>query len=188
MKYIKLFEAFVNTTEELVAEANIPRKANINLERLYTLQEKIKAMKAEMKEMDEEFKGFESQLKPIFDAMKMLDDKIATSADYIVKITRYGHTREDVQWKPVVEQAMERLDEAAKAIINECIEANKKTTSVKHSFEVEKKEEVNEASVLGKIKAAISAVIEKFKNKIASKFAKIDGENEKLSKLLAKVK
>jgi DNA polymerase II small subunit/DNA polymerase delta subunit B len=83
---------------------------------------------------------------------------------------------------------MERLDDAAKAIINECVEANKKVTNVKHSFEVEKKEDVNEASVLGKIKDAVMAVVEKFKNKIASKFAKIDAENQKLKALLAKVK
>jgi septal ring factor EnvC (AmiA/AmiB activator) len=188
MKHLKLFEDFLHTTKELLAEAQIPRKANINLDRLYELQEKIKGLKAEMKQMDDEFKGFESQLKPIFDAMKMLDDKLADSADYIVKITRYGHTREDVQWKPVVDQAMERLDDAAKAIIEECIAANKRVTTVKHSFDVEKKGEVNEASVLSKIKAAVVAVIEKFKNKIAAKFSKIDSENEKLAKLLAKVK
>jgi hypothetical protein len=188
MKHLKLFEEFVNTYKELVNEAKIPRKADIDMERLYTLQEKIKSLKAEMKSADEEFKGFEAQLKPVFDAMKALEDKIAESADYIVKITRYGHTREDVTWKSVVDQAMERLDDAAKAIINECVEANKKVTNVKHSFEVEKKEEVNEASVLGKIKDAVMAVVEKFKNKIASKFAKIDAENQKLKALLAKVK
>lgn len=188
MKHIKLFEQFVTTYNEMIAEAKIPNKANINMDRLYALQEKIKGLKAEMKAADDEFKGFESQLKPIFDAMKQLEDKIAESTDYIVKITRYGHTREDVTWKAVVDQAMERLDDAAKAIINECVEANKKVTTVKHSFEVERKGEVNEASVLGKIKDAIVAVIEKFKTKIAAKFAKIDGENEKLAKLLAKVK
>jgi len=182
MKHLKLFEQFVN-------EAKIPRKANVDVPRLYALQERIKALKAELKENEEEFKGFEAQLKPIFDSMKVLDDKIATAEDYIIKITRYGHTREDVQWKPVVDQAMERLDDAAKAIINECIEANKRVTNVKHSFEVKQDgEEVNEASVLGKIKAAIVTVIESFKNKIAAKFAKIDAENEKLAKLLAKVK
>lgn len=188
MKHLKLFEDYINTYKELVNEAKIPRKAEIDMDRLYTLQEKIKGLKAEMKAADDEFKGFETQLKPIFDAMKALEDKIAESADYIVKITRYGHTREDVTWKAVVDSAMERLDEAAKSIITECIEANKKVTTVKHSFEVEKKEEVNEASVLGKIKDAIMAVIEKFKNKISAKFAKIDAENEKLAKLLAKVK
>ena len=172
-----------------INEAKLPTKAHINVDRLYALQEKIKELKAELKENEDEFKGFEAQLKPIFDSMKVLDDKIATAEDYVIKITRYGHERQDVQWKPVVDQAMERLDEAAKAIINECIEANKRVTQVKHSFDVKRNEdEVNEASILGKIKDAIVTVIERFKQRISAKFAKIDAENEKLSKLLAKVK
>lgn len=172
-----------------INEAKLPSKAHIDVDRLYAIQEKIKELKAELKQNEEEFKGFESQLKPIFDSMKVLEDKIATSEDYIIKITRYGHTREDVQWKPVVDMALERLDDAAKAVINECIEANKRVTQVKHSFDVKKAdEEVNEASILGKIKAAIVAVIERFKSRVSTKLAKIDSENEKLSKLLAKVK
>lgn len=174
---------------ERMNEAKIPKKAHINVERLYELYEKIKDLKAELKENEDEYKGFEAQLKPIFDSMKVLEDKIATSEEYIIKITRYGHERQDVQWKPVVDMALERLDDAAKAIIAECIDANKRVTQVKHSFEVDKSEEaINEASVLGKIKEAIVSVITRFKAKIAGKFARIDSENEKLSKLLAKVK
>ena len=170
---------------DFIFEAKIEDEGiKAQIEHFHSLQERIKEMKSALKEAEDEFKGFEVSIRPLMDSMKMLNDKVAETERYLVQINRYGHSRTDIGWKSVVEGAMERVDDAAKAILEECMEASKKVVEVKHSFEIK----VNEANLLEKVKNTIMRALNSFKKFFASKLGKIDSENAKLEKLLAKLK
>lgn len=178
MKMMK-FVQFVN-------EAQIKDKTIIaKLERIHELKARIKELTAETKAIDTELKAFDADIKPIFDAMKVLNDKLATTEKYALKITRYGGEGTAVSYGKAVEQALGLVSEEAQAIINECVRQNTAVSSVKHSFEIEK---VDEAKMTDKIKAIavklagkIKSIVEKFQGFFDKKIAKIDAANEKLA-------
>ena len=172
------FSEFVN--ESQVNEAQIKDKALIaKLERIHEIKEKLKNLTAETKAIEGELKEFDASIKPIFDAMKVLNDKLATTEKYVVKITRYGGEGS------AVEQALTMVDEAAQAIINECVRQNTAVTAVKHSFEIAKLDEgklTDKAkAIIAKISGKINAIVAKFKSFFDSKISKIDAANAKLA-------
>lgn len=170
---------------EFVNEATLKDRAVISqLSEIKELKDKLKDLTAETKRIEASLKEFDSEIKPYFDAMKVLNDKLALTEQYALKITKYGGTRTDVTWKSVVDSALEQVDEAARVIIGECIEANKKLTEVKHSFEIEK---LDESKISDKFKAIVSKITTKLKKLFSSKFAKIDSANDKLKKLVSTV-
>lgn len=175
----------VSKFTEFITEAALKDRAIVSqLAEIKALKEKLKELTAETKRIESSLKEFDAEIKPYFDAMKVLNDKLGLTEQYVVKITKYGGTRTDVTWKSVVDSALERVDEAARAIIGECIEANKKLTEVKHSFEIE---DVNESKAFDKFKAIVSKITTKLKNLFSSKMSKIDAANAKLKALIEKV-
>lgn len=182
------FNDFVN--EAKVNEAQIKDKAIIaKLERIHQIKEKLKALTAETKAIEGELKEFDASIKPIFDAMKVLNDKLATTEKYVLKITRYGGEGSAVSYGKAVEQALTMVDEAAQAIINECVRQNTAITSVKHSFDIEKLDEGKLSdkakAVISKLSDKIKSMVEKFKGFFAKKIEKVDSANQKLEKMLA---
>lgn len=178
------FSEFVN--ESQVNEAQIKDKALIaKLERIHEIKEKLKTLTAETKAIEGELKEFDASIKPIFDAMKVLNDKLATTEKYVVKITRYGGEGSAVSYGKAVEQALTMVDEAAQAIINECVRQNTAVTAVKHSFEIAKLDEgklTDKAkAIIAKISGKINAIVAKFKSFFDSKISKIDAANAKLA-------
>lgn len=187
MKLLK-FNEFL--TESVVNEAQLKDKAIIaKLERIHEIKEKLKALTAETKAIEGELKEFDASIKPIFDAMKVLNDKLATTEKYVLKITRYGGEGTSVSYGKAVEQALTMVDEAAQAIINECVRQHTAITNVKHSFDIEKIDEAKltdkAKAVIAKLSGKIKTIVDKFKSFFASKLAKIDSANEKLAKILA---
>jgi hypothetical protein len=183
MKLLK-FTEFVN--ESKVNEAQLKDKAIIaKLERIHEIKERLKVLTAETKAIDGELKEFDASVKPIFDAMKVLNDKLATTEKYVMKITRYGGEGSAVSYGKAVEQALTMVDEAAQAIINECVRQNTAITSVKHSFEINKLDEgklTDKArAVIAKISGKINSIVAKFKSFFDSKISKIDAANAKLA-------
>ena len=183
MKLLK-FTEFVN--ESKVNEAQLKDKAIIaKLERIHEIKERLKELTAETKAIDGELKEFDASVKPIFDAMKVLNDKLATTEKYVVKITRYGGDGSSVSYGKAVEQALSMVDEAAQAIINECVRQNTAITSVKHSFEINKLDEGKltdkTRAVIAKISDKIKSMVSKFKSFFDSKISKIDAANAKLA-------
>jgi hypothetical protein len=142
----------------------------------------MKAIKSEIQDIESELKEFDAAIKPFFDMMKELDDKLALTEKYVIKITKYGHTRTDVGWKSVVDQSLEQVDEAARSIIKSLIESNKKMVDVKFSYDIEG---LNEAINLDKFKAMISKAMDKFMSIFKKKIASVDSANAKLEKIAA---
>lgn len=181
------FSEFVN--ESMVNEAQIKDKAIVaKLERIHEIKEKLKTLTAETKAIEGELKEFDASIKPIFDAMKVLNDKLATTEKYVLKITRYGGEGTAVAYGKAVEQALVMVDEAAQAIINECVRQHTSVTQVKHSFEINK---LDEGKLSDKAKAAIAkisdkikSIVEKFKGFFAKKIERIDAANAKLAALV----
>lgn len=170
---------------QFIFEAEISdERINSQIERFYTLQEEIKEMKTRLKEAEDDFKNFEITVKPMLDSMKELEDKIAESQRFFIQINRYGHSRTDIGWKSVVETAMERVDDAAREILRECMEASKKTVEVKHSFEIK----MNESKLMSSLKAAARRILDSFKKFFTTRIDRIDAQNKKLATVLAKVK
>ena len=172
------FTQFINeaeiTDEKIVSE----------LKEIKTLKDRLKEISKETKGIESKLKEFDQEIKPIFDSMKELEDKLAITEKFILKITKYGHTRTDVTWKAVVDQALNLVDDTAKAIISDCMELNKKLVEVKHSYEIE---ELDEANIFDKFKSILSRSVDKFKGMFGRKIARIDSVNQKLEKLAAKL-
>lgn len=187
MKLLK-FTEFVN--ESQVNEAQIKDKAILaKLERIHAIKEKLKELTAETKAINTELTQFDADIKPIFDAMRVLNDKLATTEKYVLKITRYGGEGTSVAYGKAVEQALTMVDEAAQAIINECVRQHTAVTNVKHSFEIEKLDEAKltdkAKALIAKLSDKITKIVERFKSFFDSKISKIDTANDKLAKMLA---
>ena len=178
MSRLKLFEEFVNEME--IVDEGIKSK----LDRIKSLRDKISEMSSEMKEMEKELKEFDAEIKPIFETMKAVDDRLATTQDFVLKITKFGHNRTDIGWKSVVDQSLEQVDEAARSIIVSLMEANKKSVEVKFSYEIQK---INE-SYMEKFKSMITKAIDRMRTVFTKKITKIDSANAKLEKTLADLK
>jgi molybdenum-dependent DNA-binding transcriptional regulator ModE len=175
---------------QFVNEANISNKHDIvsKLDRIHEIKARLKELVSETKSIEGELKEFDASVKPIFDAMKTLNDKLAITERYVLKITKYGGEGTAVAYGKAVDAALAQVDEAAQAIIKECVRQHTTITSVKHSFEIER---VNESkltdkakAMLSKLSAKIVAAVNKFKSFFESKIAKIDSANEKLAKML----
>lgn len=186
MKLLK-FDQFIN--ESKVNEAQLKDRAIIaKLDRIHEIKQRLKELTAETKEINDELKEFDADIKPIFDAMKVLNDKLATTERYVIKITKYGGKAEVPSYAKAVEQALGMVDEAAQAIIKECVRLHTSVSNVKHSFEIERLDEgklTDKAkAVLAKLSAKIKGVVEKFKGFFDRKIEKIDSANAKLEALL----
>jgi septal ring factor EnvC (AmiA/AmiB activator) len=186
MKLLK-FDQFIN--EAKVNEAQIKDKTIIaKLDRIHEIKDRLKELTAETKAINTELGAFDATMKPIFDAMKVLNDKLATTERYVIKISRYGGTSENPSYAKAVEQALGLVDEAARSIINECVRQNTAISNVKHSYDIEKLDESKltdkAKAMVAKLSVKISAIITKLKSFFESKFSKIDQANEKLAAML----
>ena len=171
-------------------EALIKDKAIIaKLDRLHALKTRISELTAETKVINTELSGFDADLKPIFDAMKILQDKLATTERYVIKITKYGGTSSNPSYAKAVEQALTLVDETAQAIIKECVATNTSISNVKHSFEIESVQEAKltdkAKALIAKLSPKIKSIILKLKNFFDTKLAKIDATNAKLQKMIS---
>jgi hypothetical protein len=172
----------VNEAE--LRDRNIKNK----LERIYELKKRIKELTEETKEINSELKEFDTDIKPIFDAMKVLNDRIATTERYVVKITRFGGLADNPSYGKAIEQALDLVDDAAKAIINECVRVNTGVKNNTHQYDIEKIDESlsdKAKAIIAKVKDKIVNLVNRFKRVFDSKIQKIDGANEKLEKILA---
>jgi hypothetical protein len=174
MGRIKLFEQFISEAE--ITDSEIISK----LERVKFLRDKLKDLKTEMQDIETELKDFDVQVKPMFEMMKSLDDKLATAQGFALKITKYDHTRTDVGWKNVVDQSLEKVDEAAREIIKAMMESNKKIVDVKFSFEIE---QLNESKIISKLKDILSKAYDKLVGVFNKNIEKVDSANKKLELL-----
>ena len=179
---------------QFINEANLTDKTlTVKLDRIHEIKKRLKELKVETESIEGELKEFDASIKPVFDAMKTLNDKLALTENYVIKITRYGGEGSAVSYGKAVEQALTQVDEAAQAIINECVRVNTAVTNVKHSYDIQK---VDESKLSNKVKAVVaklsnselvkkikSAVVN-FKSIFATKTAKIDQANKKLADIL----
>jgi hypothetical protein len=173
---------------DAVNEAEI-RDRNIKnkLERIHELKTRIKELTEETKQINSELKEFDTDIKPIFDAMKVLNDRLATTERYAIKITRFGGPADNPSYAKAIEQALEQVDDAAKAIINECVRLNTGVKNNTHQYDIEKIDESlsdKAKAVIEKVKVKIGSLVDRFKKFFSSKIDKIDAANQKLEKML----
>lgn len=181
---------------QFINEAKLTDKTlTVKLDRIHEIKKRLKELKAETESIEGELKEFDASIKPVFDAMKTLNDKLALTENYVIKITRYGGEGSAVSYGKAVEQALTQVDEAAQAIINECVRVNTAVTNVKHSYDIQKVDESKLSNkvkavsdkvraVVAKFSAKIKAVVEKFKSEVATETANIDQANKKLAGIL----
>jgi septal ring factor EnvC (AmiA/AmiB activator) len=179
MKYIKLFEQFISEAETNEVAIEDP-KITEQLGHFYELQNKIKEYEQEIENMKTEFKQFADELKPMMDGMKEVGDKLAKTEDFIVAISRFGGERKDASYKTAFENALSKVNASTKRVLEEALEASKKLTNVKHSFNIQKIEEANIfTKIAGMLKSAVSKFLGIFKKESKS----IDDANKDLAKL-----
>jgi hypothetical protein len=177
MKHLKLFEQFLN--EASITDPEILKK----MSHFHDLQKKIVSIEAELEGFKSEFKEFEVQIKPILDAMKQANEKLATADEYIVKITRYGGERRDTSYKDAYNLALSKVNAATKKVLEEALEASKKITNMKHSFTIDKKVPLTEASVFSRFLDSLKTLVKKFLGVFKVEIAKIDDGVKELAKL-----
>jgi hypothetical protein len=176
MKLMKIFENYVS--EAIVDDPNIKEK----IANFYELQKKIKEMEANLKEMKSEFGEFEELITPIIDGLKEVKDRTAETGEYIIEISRFGGEQTNVSYKDAFENALSKVNGATKRVLQEALEASKKTTRVKHSFSINKAE-MSEASVFDKLKSMVKSAVSKFIGIFRQETKNIDSGNAQLRKL-----
>jgi hypothetical protein len=176
MKLMKIFQNFVS--EAVVDDPAIKEK----IANYYELQKQIKEMEANLKQMKSEFGEFEQLLNPIIDGLKELKDRTADTGEYIIEISKFGGPRQDVSYKDAFENALTKVNGATKRVLQEALEASKKTTNVKHSFSINKAQ-MSEVSLLDKLKTAVKSAVTKFIGIFRRETKTIDAGNAELRKL-----
>lgn len=157
------------------------------LERIYELKARIKELTEETKAINSELKEFDTDIKPVFDAMKTLNDRIATTERYVIKITRFGGPADNPSYAKAIEQALERVDDAAKEIINECVRLNTGVKNNTHQYDIEKIDESlsdKAKALINKIKTKVASLVDRFKSAFNRKIERIDSANASLEKLI----
>lgn len=181
MKHIKLFEEFLHEVEvNQLVEADVDPEISKKLEYFYEMQTKIKEYEKEMEAMKEEFKQFADELKPMMDGMKEVGDKLAQTEDFIIAISRFGGERKDASYKNAFENALTKVNAATKKVLEEALDASKRVTLVKHSFNIRK---VEEASIFSKITDMLKKAVSKFVGIFKKETKTIDDANKELAKL-----
>ncbi len=181
MKHIKLFEQFIlesnHINEVTIDDPNIKEQIGT----FYDLQNEIQKLESELSAKRASFKQFEKDVKPLIDGMKEFGDKLAETEDYLIKVSRFGGDRLDVSYKVAFENAVSKVNTATKKVLAEALEASKKITQVKHSFDIHK---VSEASFFDKIKEAIKDAISKIIGVFKKEGNAVDNANRDLQKLV----
>lgn len=185
-RYLGMAEAIRSNMSMNEAELR-DRALKSKLDRIFELKAKIKELTEETKAINAELKEFDTDIKPVFDAMKVLNDRIATTERYVLKITRFGGPADNPSYAKAIEQALERVDDAAKEIINECVRLNTGVKNNTHQYDIEKLDEsVSDKvkAVIRKVQAKINTLLEKFNAFFARRIDKIDAANASLEKLI----
>lgn len=185
-KYAALVDAIQSSMSMNEAELR-DRNVKVKLDRIYELKNRIKELTEETKAINAELKEFDTDIKPVFDAMKVLNDRIATTERYVIKITRFGGPADNPSYAKAIEQALEQVDDAAKAIINECVRLNTGVKNNTHQYDIEKVDESlsdKAKSLIVKIKSKVLSLVDRFKAAFGRKIEKIDAANANLEKLI----
>jgi|694.fasta_scaffold11357_31 hypothetical protein len=174
-----VYGAFVSARKS-VNEADVDPEIAKQLNHFYEMQNKIKEYEKEIEAMKEEFKQFADELKPMMDGMKEVGEKLAKTEDFIIAISRFGGERKDASYKNAFENALSKVNAATKKVLEEALEASKKVTNVKHSFNIQK---VEEANIFTKIGNLLKSAVSKFLNIFKKEGKVIDDANKELAKL-----
>jgi septal ring factor EnvC (AmiA/AmiB activator) len=148
----------------------------------YELQKKIKEMESNLKEIKSQFGEFEELITPIIDGLKEVKDRTAETEEYIVEISRFGGEQTNVSYKDAFENALTKVNGATRKVLDEALEASKKTTKVKHSFSI-RKIDVSESNILTNITNFINRAVSKFVSIFKTQSKIIDSANRDLKKL-----
>jgi hypothetical protein len=174
MRHLKTFEQFVN--EAKIENENIEN----SIAEFHQLQTEIAELEMQLKEKKNQFKQFDEEITPILDGMKETKDKLATTEEYVVKVSRFGHERTSSSYKDAFELALTKVNSATKKILEEALESTQKITNIGHSYKIEKLNEANIFQVvLGKLKSIAKSFLSIFKKESRN----IDDANVELKRL-----
>jgi hypothetical protein len=173
-------EYYPELLEGTLDEADVDPAIAKQLDYFYEMQNKIKEYEKEIEAMKDEFKQFADELKPMMDGMKEVGEKLAKTEDFIIAISRFGGERKDASYKNAFENALTKVNAATKKVLEEALEASKKVTNVKHSFNIQK---VEEASIFTKITDMLKKAVSKFVGIFKKETKTIDDANKELAKL-----
>jgi len=184
-KYASMIEAIrsgMSMNEAELRDSNI----KVKLDRIYELKNRIKELIEETTTINVELREFDTDIKPVFDSMKVLNDRIATTEKYVIKITRFGGPADNPSYAKAIEQALEKVDDATKAIINECVRVNTGVKNNTHQYDIEKVDESLSGEVkrlIKKVRSKVISLVDRFKEAFGRKLEKIDAANATLEKL-----
>ena len=173
---VKMFEEFL--FEGFIEDPTIKE----SIGDFYELQNEIKQLEAQLEEKKLQFKQFEGDIKPMLDGMKEIGDKLAQTEEYVIKVSRFGGERKDASYKTAFESALTKVNAATKRVLEDALEASKKITNVKHSFNIDKV--VAEASIFDRIKDAIKSAISKVLGIFKKEGKTIDDANSELKRIV----
>lgn len=173
---VKMFEEFL--FEAFIEDPAIKE----SIGDFYELQNEIKELEAQLEEKKLQFKQFEGDIKPMLDGMKEVGDKLAQTEEYVIKVSRFGGERKDASYKTAFESALTKVNAATRRVLEDALDASKKITNVKHSFNIDKI--VAEASIFDRIKDAIKSAISKVLGVFKKEGKTIDDANNELKRIV----
>jgi hypothetical protein len=138
----------------------------------------VKALEKEMKEL-----GLDEELEPLLDSMKEYNEKILQTDEYIVKVTRFGYQSTSPRYKEAFELALTKVNDATANVLNKALETTKKTTKVKHSFNIEKFTGVAETSLFNKLVKLFKSIFSSASKTVDAEISNVDDANKMLKKL-----
>ena len=174
----------IKTIEQFVNEAKIENKNIENsIAEFHQLQTEIAELEMQLKEKKNQFKQFDEEITPILDGMKETKDKLATTEEYVVKVSRFGHERTSSSYKDAFELALTKVNAATKNILEEALESTQKITNIGHSYKIEK---LNEANIFQVVIGKLKSIAKSFMNIFKKESKNIDDANSELKRLSVK--
>jgi septal ring factor EnvC (AmiA/AmiB activator) len=105
------------------------------------LSDQIDVISGNLKKLQNRYKEIESNLRPVLEELKETKNRTLEVENIIVTIKREGYTRESASYKEAYEWLKNKVNRQLKKLVEEALEATKKTSKVASSIGVQKLDE-----------------------------------------------
>lgn len=105
------------------------------------LSDSIDKAKSELKKLESKYKELEDVIRPLLEELEETQDRALEVEDILVTIKKRGFERTSIAYKEALEWVRDRINPAMKKIVDDSLEATKKTSYIASQIGVQKLKE-----------------------------------------------
>jgi chromosome segregation ATPase len=131
------------------------------------LSDSIDKAKSELKKLESKYKELEDVIRPLLEELEETQDRALEVEDILVTIKKRGFERTSIAYKEALEWVRDRINPAMKKIVDDSLEATKKTSYIASQIGVQKLKEAVNSSKLKEYFTKLARVFSFRNNKLS---------------------